>query len=110
MNQIMKSAMLSGVLALCATLVGCMSPSSSSSSQAQASQTEAPAVSAQPADLECDQFCMSQGGQFFEMTFATSEQQCDQKGGEWFESGVDYPGPPPGCCCKCALLGGEACD
>jgi hypothetical protein len=101
-NHTLKSALRSGALALCTTLfaAGCgvaaESPQSSGSSELSESPDLAP-------KLTCDQFCQSEGGQFFRSTPAGSQAQCTAKGGDW------SPTPAPGCCCKCTLASGN-CD
>jgi hypothetical protein len=103
MNHILKTVMLSGCLALCAILVGCsLSPAGEPAAQVEATS----AITTARGNV-CDTFCQSQGGPFFLMTFASSETACNQKGGEWFTADQGYPGPPPGCCCKCALASGN---
>jgi hypothetical protein len=103
MNHILKSVVLSGVLALYAMLSGCTSsPPSNPSTEEQTSS----ALSARSGSV-CDMFCQSQGGSFYRMTFASSETACSQSGGEWFTADQGYSGPPPGCCCKCVLVNGN---
>lgn len=101
MNHIVKTAVLSGALALCATLFGC----TGSAPSGDPAKAERPAAITAASGNVCDQFCQSQGGPHYLIDFATSEAQCTQKGGDWFTADQDYEGPPPGCCCKCAEPG-----
>ncbi len=103
MNHILKTAVLAGAFALCSTLFGC----ATSAPSGDPVQVDTSAAITANSGAVCDDFCHTQGGQFFDQTFATSEAQCDQKGGEWFTADQGYPGPPPGCCCKCALEIGD---
>jgi hypothetical protein len=93
---------LSGGLALCAMLFGCgtVSPPGDPATERERSS----AINANSGNV-CDQFCQSQGGPYYLFTFATSEAQCNQKGGDWFTADQGYEGPPPGCCCECAEPG-----
>jgi hypothetical protein len=93
-NHMFKAVVLSGALALCAMVSG-WTPSEAETSAA---------VTAASGNV-CDQFCQSQGGPHYLLDFATSETQCNQKGGDWYTADQGYPGPPPGCCCKCASPG-----
>jgi hypothetical protein len=104
MNHILKTVVLSGALVLCTMLFGCgsLSPSSDPGTEGQTSS----ALSTQSGSV-CDMFCQSQGGAFYRMTSATSETACTQQLGDWFTADQGYPGPPPGCCCKCTLASGN---
>jgi hypothetical protein len=99
-NHILKTALLSGALMLCATLFGCgdVSPPT-------APETEGEISSA--IESACDSFCQNQGGSFYRATSATSESVCTQQSGQWFTADDGYTGSQPGCCCKCALLSGN---
>lgn len=104
MNPIFKTAVLSGALALCTTLFGCAT-SAPSGEPAQADTSAA--ITATSGNV-CDQFCQSQGGpNYLMLSLGTTETSCLQRGGDWFTADQGYTGPPPGCCCKCALLIGE---
>ena len=102
MNHVLKTVVLSGALALCAMLSGCGNLSPSTAPPTEGTGTAA--VTATSGNV-CDQFCQSQGGAHYLIDFATSETQCNQKGGDWYTADQDYLGPPPGCCCKCASPG-----
>ena len=102
MNHILKMVVLSSALALCAVLLGC---SVSSSHDPGAEAATSSAVSGAFSGNVCDQFCQSQGGPNYLIAFATSETACNQKGGDWYTADQGYPGPPPGCCCKCVRPG-----
>lgn len=101
MNHMFKTAVLSGALALCTTLFACTS-SAPSAEPAQAGTSAAIIVTS---GNVCDQFCQSQGGPNYLLLFATSETQCNQRGGDWYTADQGYEGPPPGCCCHCASPG-----
>jgi hypothetical protein len=97
-----KTAVLSGALALCTTLFACTSSSAPSAEPAQAGSSAA--ITPASGNV-CDQFCQSQGGPHYLILFATSETQCNQRGGDWYTADQGYEGPPPGCCCKCTAPG-----
>jgi hypothetical protein len=101
-NHILKTVVLSGALALSAMLFGCSNVSPSGAAPAEGET--AAAVTAVSGNV-CDQFCQSQGGPHYLILFATSETQCNQKGGDWYTADQGYGGPPPGCCCKCTSPG-----
>lgn len=101
MNHMFKTAVLSGALALCTTLFACTS-SAPSAEPAQAGTSAAITVTS---GNVCDQFCQSQGGPHYLILFATSETQCNQRGGDWYTADQGYEGPPPGCCCHCTSPG-----
>ena len=105
MNPILKTAVLSSALALCMTLFGC----ATSASSGDPAQADTAAAITPTSGSVCDQFCQSQGGQFYLSFPAFSQTACNQKGGDWFTADDGYPGPPPGCCCKCGLLTGGGC-
>ncbi len=115
MYHIMKSAVLSSALTLCAMLVGCVetspppspAPEPSQSSQSQ-SLDETPSPLALP--TECNAFCGQAEGAGWVGTGATSSAQCGQQHGLWFPSGSFFQGPPPGCCCVCSLRPPLECD
>jgi hypothetical protein len=101
-SHTLKTVMLSGALALCAMLFGCGNLSPSGDPEAVGATSSAAIVNV------CDAFCQGQGGSLYHLIFATSETACTQKAGDWYTSDQGYTGPPPGCCCKCALQR-EAC-
>ena len=104
MNHVLKTVVLSGAAAMFAMMFGCanLSPSGDPGAE-QAASSE---LSASPLSGNvCDQFCQSQGGPHYLVAFASSEAACNQKGGDWYTEDQGYPGPPPGCCCKCAAPG-----
>ena len=106
MNHMMKSVVLSGVLTLCAMLVGCAETSQSQASEpSQSSQSSQSSDEISPLSLptQCDPFCRQAEGPGWLGTGAGSEQQCEQRNGMWFPSGAFYMGPPPGCCCVCGF-------
>jgi hypothetical protein len=103
MNHVMKSVMLSGVLTLCAMLVGCAvtspSPSPQSSQSSQSDEIQSPLG----LPTSCSPFCRQAEGPGWLGTGASSEQQCVGRDAMWFPSGDFYKGPPPGCCCVCGF-------
>jgi len=104
MNHMMKSVVLSGVLTLCAMLVGCAEPSPSQPSESsQSSQSSDEIQSPLGLPTQCDPFCKQAEGPGWRSGPSGSEQQCEARNGQWFPSGEFYMGPPPGCCCVCGL-------
>lgn len=102
MKNLFKTAVLSGALALCTTLFAC----ASSAPSEEPAQADTPAAITATSGQVCDQFCQSQGGPFYLMlSLGTSETSCHQRGGDWYTADQGYPGPPPGCCCKCTRPG-----
>jgi hypothetical protein len=100
-NQILKPIVLSSAFAVCVMLFGCSNLARPG--DAPAESEAATAVTGHSGNV-CDQFCQSQGGPFYLLSFASSETQCSQKGGDWYTADQGYPGPPPGCCCKCTRI------
>jgi hypothetical protein len=96
-----KIAVLSGALALCTTLFAC----TSSPPPGEPAQADTSAAITPTSGNVCDQFCQSQGGPHYLILFATSETQCNQRGGDWYTADQGYTGPPPGCCCHCTEPG-----
>lgn len=102
MKDRFKTAVLPGALALCTTLFACASRAPSG--QPAPADTSA-AITATSGNV-CDPFCQSQGGPFYlRLSFGTDEASCTQRGGDWYTADQGYPGPPPGCCCKCTRPG-----
>lgn len=100
MNHILKTALLSGALTLCAAMFGCgnFSPPSDPGTEGEISSE---------IESACDSFCQNQGGSFYRATSATSESACTLQSGQWFTAADGYTGSQPGCCCKCTLLSGN---
>lgn len=101
MNHFLKTVVVSSALALCATLSAC----TTSAPSGQPAQADTSAAITPISGNVCDQFCQSQGGPHYLILFATSETQCNQRGGDWYTADQGYEGPPPGCCCKCTEPG-----
>lgn len=102
MNHLFKTAVLSGVLALCTALFAC----TSSPPSGEPAQADSSAAITRASGNVCDQFCQSQGGpHYLILSFGTTEASCTQRGGDWYTADQGYTGPPPGCCCKCAAPG-----
>jgi hypothetical protein len=101
-NHTLKMIMLSGALALSVMMFGCTSAQPAEQANEHASVQE---VAAPASGNVCDQFCQSQGGPNYLLLFATSESQCNSKGGDWYTDDQGYTGPPPGCCCSCRRPG-----
>lgn len=107
MNHMMKSVVLSGVLMLCALVVGCAATPASQPSASQPSESQSSDDLVSPLTLPntcSDQFCRQAEGPGWIRGSATSELTCEQRNGFWFPSGDIFMGPPPGCCCVCGFL------
>lgn len=97
MNHILKTALLSAALTLCATMFGCggFSPPGDPATEAEMSSA---------IESACDSFCQGQGGSFYRATSATSQSACT---GQWYTAADGYTGSQPGCCCRCTLSSGN---